>query len=84
MHCTCLDLTMHVLRLLRPVANANPHSGFAGNGVWSAMFGLPDDNECPEAMKMGCGKYGRWPASGELDLFEHVNQETCISGTSTG
>lgn len=43
-----------------------------GRGIWPAIWMLPTDNA-----------YGGWPASGELDIMEHVGYEpTKIFGTA--
>lgn len=56
------------------------HNPLSGNGGWPSAFLLPDPSTCPEEMKMGCGKYGRWPASGEMDIFELINEDSCLTG----
>ncbi len=42
-------------------------------GSWPAFWLLPatDEEWCS-----GCGKYGGWVSSGEIDIMEHVNTET--------
>ena len=41
-----------------------------GIGIWPALWMLPtgSDDKCS-----GCGHYGTWAASGEIDIFESVN-----------
>lgn len=40
-----------------------------GQGIWPALWMLPTE-----------WKYGGWPASGEIDIFEAVNSNTLING----
>lgn len=46
----------------------------AGRGLWPAIWMLPSD-----------WKYGGWPASGEIDIMEHVgyNPDTVFASTHT-
>lgn len=41
-----------------------------GQGIWPAFWLLPSDSP---AQCSGCGVYGSWPASGEIDIMEAVN-----------
>lgn len=45
-----------------------------GRGTWPAIWMLPSDNE-----------YGRWPASGEIDIMENVgyNPDTIVGSAHT-
>eukprot|EP00890_Picochlorum_soloecismus_P006051 jgi/Picsp_1/6447/NSC_03794-R1_glucan endo- -beta-d-glucosidase len=50
-----------------------------GLGLWPAFWMLPvgpDGDSAP-----GTGVYGEWPASGEIDVFESVNDMSTLSGT---
>ncbi|KAI8112264.1 hypothetical protein M9434_003588 [Picochlorum sp. BPE23] len=49
-----------------------------GEGIWPAIWMLPDsgNNSCS-----GCGKYGIWAQSGEIDIFEAVNNMEEALGT---
>lgn len=50
----------------------------AGRGMWAAAWMLPttSNSSCS-----GCGRYGIWAASGEIDLFESVNDMKEVSTT---
>jgi beta-glucanase (GH16 family) len=39
-----------------------------GNGMWPAFWMLPEEGATSGCS--GCGKYGQWPASGEIDIME--------------
>ena len=52
------------------------HAG--GTGIWPAFWMLP--SETPPACS-GCGAYGNWPASGEIDILEAVNDMNTAYGT---
>ena len=50
-----------------------------GLGLWPAFWMLPvapDEDAAP-----GTGIYGNWPASGEIDIMESVNNMSKLSGT---
>lgn len=49
-----------------------------GQGIWPAFWMLPSDS--PEYCS-GCGAYGSWPASGEIDIMEAVNEMNTVYGT---
>ncbi|KAI7842479.1 hypothetical protein COHA_003833 [Chlorella ohadii] len=42
-----------------------------GQGLWPAVWLLPEDN--PHPLASGFGAYGGWAASGELDVLEMAN-----------
>jgi len=42
-----------------------------GTGLWPAVWMLPED--VGEDTSSGYGKYGDWPFSGEIDIFESAN-----------
>lgn len=50
-----------------------------GLGLWPAFWMLPQpaNDSCS-----GCGKYGPWSASGEIDIMESVNNMTNLLGTT--
>jgi beta-glucanase (GH16 family) len=49
----------------------------AGDGLWPAFWMLPEtDEDCS-----GCGAYGSWPLSGEIDIMEAVNAMDTVFGT---
>jgi len=50
-----------------------------GAGLWSAFWMLPEMGA--QANCSGCGVYGQWPASGEIDIMEAANQGTSVNGT---
>lgn len=50
-----------------------------GAGLWPALWLLP---EVPQARRCsGCGRYGVWASSGEIDVFEAVNDMRSAMGT---
>jgi beta-glucanase (GH16 family) len=50
-----------------------------GEGLWPAIWLLP---EVPEAKRCsGCGRYGVWASSGEIDVFEAVNGMNEVMGS---
>lgn len=51
----------------------------AGAGLWPAIWMLPEEGATDGCS--GCGPYGGWPASGEIDLQESVNGATAAVGT---
>jgi beta-glucanase (GH16 family) len=59
-------------------------SGFAilaGKGLWPAFWMLPNTKP-PTASTLdclGCGDYGGWPASGELDIMETKDDMQFVS-----
>eukprot|EP00879_Flechtneria_rotunda_P032387 GHRR01035587.1.p1 GENE.GHRR01035587.1~~GHRR01035587.1.p1 ORF type:complete len:196 (+),score=34.50 GHRR01035587.1:315-902(+) len=64
-------------------------------GKWSAFWLMPQPQAgvqhqgCPATLDINfssgkiteCGAYGGWPASGEIDVLEHVNQANKVIGT---
>lgn len=50
----------------------------AGDGIWPAVWMLPDDGNTSCS---GCGKFGQWAQSGEIDIFESVNDMKEALGT---
>lgn len=50
-----------------------------GTGLWPAFWLLPEDGATDECS--GCGTYGGWPASGEIDIMEAANDMTKVFGT---
>lgn len=50
----------------------------AADGIWAAAWMLPDTSN---SSCSGCGKYGPWSASGEIDIFEGVNTMREALGT---
>ena len=53
-------------------------SSAGGQGIWPAFWMLPSDSP---TYCSGCGAYGSWPASGEIDIMEAVNDMTTVFGT---
>jgi beta-glucanase (GH16 family) len=49
-----------------------------GLGLWSAFWALPEDPNHYDTCS-GCGTYGGWPASGELDIMEAANRMHMVS-----
>ncbi|KAG7673251.1 hypothetical protein Ndes2526B_g03321 [Nannochloris sp. 'desiccata'] len=49
-----------------------------GVGLWPAFWMLPEQSP---SNCSGCGRYGKWPASGEIDIFEAANDMSNIQGT---
>ncbi len=50
----------------------------AGDGIWPAVWMLPDSGN---ASCSGCGKFGYWAQSGEIDIFETTNSMKEALGT---
>lgn len=50
-----------------------------GDKSFPALWLLPHDKTNPWCS--GCGKYGGWPSSGEIDIMEHLNKEMKIYAT---
>ena len=50
-----------------------------GVGLWPAFWMLPEQGARDDCM--GCGAYGGWPASGELDIMESSGNMSQIAGT---
>lgn len=50
-----------------------------GVGLWPAFWMLPEQGAREDCM--GCGAYGGWPASGEIDIMESSGNMSQISGT---
>jgi len=42
-----------------------------GNGLWPALWMLPETGATDDCS--GCGSYGGWPSSGEIDILEAAN-----------
>lgn len=51
-------------------------------GLWSAFWMLPKPPNSEDCM--ACGKYGRWAASGEIDIFETYNLVEDVSALLPG
>lgn len=51
----------------------------AGTGLWPAFWMLPETGA--SASCSGCGKWGTWATSGEIDIAELRNQMTEVLGT---
>lgn len=51
----------------------------SGKGLWPAFWMLPEEGARPDCS--GCGKYGEWPASGEIDIMETFGQMKGVNGT---
>lgn len=49
-----------------------------GMGLWPAFWLLPSD--CSNAGCSGCGCYGGWASSGEIDIMEAANMMGVVSG----
>lgn len=50
-----------------------------GAGLWPALWMLPEDQSL--ARCSGCGKYGKWARSGEIDIFESSNDMLIAKST---
>jgi beta-glucanase (GH16 family) len=50
----------------------------AGLGLWPAFWMLPRDRKSAQWCS-GCGDYGGWPASGEIDILEAKNSMQFVS-----
>ena len=50
-----------------------------GPGLWPAIWMLPEDGSTDTCS--GCGSYGGWPRSGEIDIQESVNNGGAAIGT---
>ncbi|PRW33636.1 glucan endo-1,3-beta-D-glucosidase [Chlorella sorokiniana] len=51
----------------------------AGEGLWGMLWMLPSGATC-SATTSGCGKYGGWPASGEVDIMSSINDMSTVQG----
>ncbi|PRW55989.1 glucan endo-1,3-beta-D-glucosidase [Chlorella sorokiniana] len=51
----------------------------AGKGLWGMMWLLPSGAAC-SANTSGCGRYGGWPASGEIDIVSSINDMMTVQG----
>lgn len=51
----------------------------SGNGIWPAFWMLPEEGARPDCS--GCGIYGDWPASGEIDIMETFGDMKGVNGT---
>lgn len=51
----------------------------AGPGMWAAVWMLPETNN---STCSGCGRYGAWSSSGEVDIWESVNMQTDVIATA--
>ena len=47
--------------------------------MWPAFWMLPSEGSTPQCS--GCGKYGGWAASGEIDIMEAPNEASKVLGT---
>ena len=63
-------------RTIRVEARINLTSS---EGIWPAFWMLPEEGA--KASCSGCGKYGNWPASGEIDIMETHGQMDSVNGT---
>lgn len=52
----------------------------AGLGLWPAFWLLPWHDQVG-SVGPGEGRYGRWPASGEIDIFESANDVSFVHGS---
>lgn len=51
-----------------------------GRGLWPAFWMLPEHSK--EQCLLGCGAYGNWPLSGELDILESKDDMLSVSTNS--
>jgi hypothetical protein len=51
-----------------------------GAGLWPAFWMLPEQGA--GANCTGCGAYGAWPLSGEIDIMEAANDMAGVNGTA--
>jgi len=51
----------------------------SGAGLWPAFWMLPEEGSRADCS--GCGKYGNWPASGEIDIMETFGSMAGVNGT---
>jgi len=94
-HCVCLLLpaagrhppaTAGLLApLLLPIPSASPAppSLPPGKGLWGMMWMLPSGAAC-SATTSGCGRYGGWPASGEVDIVSSINDMMTVQVRAGG
>ena len=50
-----------------------------GAGLWPAFWMLPEQGARADCV--GCGDYGGWPSSGEIDIMEGRNDMSSVIGT---
>jgi beta-glucanase (GH16 family) len=50
-----------------------------GAGMWPAFWMLPERGARDDCV--GCGAYGAWPLSGEIDVMEAANMAEHVAGT---
>ncbi|KAL4450141.1 hypothetical protein ABPG77_010810 [Micractinium sp. CCAP 211/92] len=52
-----------------------------GSALWPAFWLLPQVGAWMQSTCLGCGAYGNWAASGEIDVAEAANDMTSVQGT---
>ncbi|PRW51178.1 glucan endo-1,3-beta-D-glucosidase [Chlorella sorokiniana] len=52
-----------------------------GSALWPALWMLPQEGAWANSSCIGCGKYGHWAASGEIDIMEAANDMRTAHGT---
>lgn len=77
-------MTAHIR--LPPLSVRSPQppcqlSGPAGSALWPAFWLLPQVGAWMQSTCLGCGAYGNWAASGEIDVAEAANDMTSVQGT---
>lgn len=52
-----------------------------GSALWPAFWMLPQEGAWANSSCIGCGKYGHWAASGEIDILEAANDMRTAHGS---